>query len=223
MQDPSEKDLADTWGPANAVTPFQIRAMFRMAGLSEKDVYFDLGSGHGRTVRIAAAEFKVKRAVGIEQLPERFCQARALAKQHLTKRQLASVDFWLQSMDESTPTGVTVAYYGLDREGHEAGFFKKFFGKRRVRIILKDLPVLGYAPVAISRQSRTTWFFLMSYPLTKHVVMSRDEWAKSILGPSATICDVYKYYDRQLKSRDIIDRKASVNLLKRLVSKTFKK
>src|SRR6185503_8737924 len=124
MDSPYEKDLANTWGPANAVTPFQIRSMFKMAKLSKNDVYFDLGSGHGRTVRIAAAEFRVKRAIGIEHEPERYCHARGLARRHLSRKQLERVDFWLQEMDDTTPAGVTIAYYGLDRNGKEAVFFK---------------------------------------------------------------------------------------------------
>jgi hypothetical protein len=199
MESPYQKELANGWGPSNAVTPFQIRAMFEMGELSKSDVYFDLGSGHGRTVRIAVAEFGVKRAIGIEHEPERYCHARGLAKSHLSSIQLEKVDFWLQEMDDTVPTGVTIAYYGLDRNGNEPEFFKSFFGMRRVRIILKDLPIIEHAPIRISHKSRTTWFFLVSYPLGKHKVRTQDEWAKSVLGAEATIRDVYKYYDRQLK------------------------
>jgi hypothetical protein len=225
MDDPYEQEIADKYGPANAVTPFQIRSMCKMARLTKNDVLYDLGSGHGRVVRLAVREFKIKRAIGIEHEPERYCHARALAKKQLTKKQLAKVDFWLEGMDylkSSHLIGVTVAYYGLQPRMKDVKLFKQLFGRRRVRIIMKDLPPLGYAPIASSRESSTTWFFLMSYPL-KHKIRNRDAWAKSFLGPKVTINDVFKYYDRQLEKRDICDRKQTIRGLQILVGKVFKK
>ena len=224
MDAPYEHDIAEEYGPANAVTPFQIRSMFKMARLGRRDVFYDLGSGHGRVVRLAVKEFHVKRAIGIEHHSERFCHARSLAKQKLTKAQLAKVDFWLEGMDylkSSDLVGLTVAYYGLDPTKNNLKTFRQLFGRRNIRLITKDLPILGYAPLASSRESKTTWFFLMSHPL-KHRITDRDRWAKTFLGPNATIDDVYKYYDRQLKKRQLLDREQSVRALKRLVGKVFK-
>jgi len=221
MNSPYEKEIADEWGPANAVTPFQIRSMFRMAKLGTNDVYYDLGSGHGRTVRLAAKEFRVRMAIGIEHEPERFCHARMLAKKTLTKRQLDRVEFWLEEMDESDLVGAKVAFYGLEPHRHEDKLFRKLFKGRRVRIIRKDLPTVGYAPIGSSRDSRSTWFFLMSYPLTKYRIEDKDKWAKAVLGPKATTKDVFRYYDRQLKRRKIADRASMVRKLRRLVRESF--
>lgn len=223
MDSPYEKEIADEWGPANAVTHFQIRKMFKMAKLKRNDVLYDLGSGHGRVVRLAVTEGHVKRAIGIEHEPERFCHARALAKKLLTKRQLAKVDFWFEETGDSDLVGATVVYYGLEPHEDEDKMFRKLFKGRRLRIIRKDLPIVGYAPIASSRESRTTSFFLMSYPLPKHRIKTKDAWAKTILGPKATIDDVFKYYHRQLKRRDIIDRVSMVRELKRLVRESFTK
>ena len=62
----------------------------------------------------------------------------------------------------------------------------------------------------------------MSYPL-KDRIMDRDAWAKTFLGPMATIGDVFKYYDKQLKKRTITTRVQDVRALKRLVGRAFKK
>jgi trans-aconitate methyltransferase len=43
-----------------------LRKLFRFAGLRRSDIFYDLGCGNSSAVSIAAKEFKVKRAVGIE-------------------------------------------------------------------------------------------------------------------------------------------------------------
>ena len=43
-----------------------VRKLFRFAGLRRSDIFYDLGCGNRSAVSIAAKEFKVKRAVGIE-------------------------------------------------------------------------------------------------------------------------------------------------------------
>jgi trans-aconitate methyltransferase len=43
-----------------------IRKMFKLANLSNTDIFYHLGCGKNNTVAIAAKEFKVKRAIGIE-------------------------------------------------------------------------------------------------------------------------------------------------------------
>jgi hypothetical protein len=44
----------------------KVKKALRQCGLSEEDVFCDLGCGDGRTLLIAAEEFKVKKAVGWE-------------------------------------------------------------------------------------------------------------------------------------------------------------
>lgn len=48
-------------------TPYPVvRAMLKVANVTPDDIVYDLGCGDGRIVVIAAKEFKVKKAVGIE-------------------------------------------------------------------------------------------------------------------------------------------------------------
>ncbi|MHA1300976.1 MAG: SAM-dependent methyltransferase [Candidatus Helarchaeota archaeon] len=54
------------WVPTKKET---IRKMLKFAELNPNEVLYDLGSGDGRIPIIAAQEFKVKRAVGIELNP----------------------------------------------------------------------------------------------------------------------------------------------------------
>ncbi|MEM4481290.1 MAG: protein-lysine N-methyltransferase [Desulfurococcaceae archaeon] len=48
-------------------TPYPVvRAMLKVANVTPEDVVYDLGCGDGRVLVVAAKEFNVKRAVGIE-------------------------------------------------------------------------------------------------------------------------------------------------------------
>ncbi|MEM4441164.1 MAG: protein-lysine N-methyltransferase [Desulfurococcaceae archaeon] len=54
-------------------TPYPVvRAMLKLANAGPDDVVYDLGCGDGRILVVAAKEFNVKRAVGIELDKERY-------------------------------------------------------------------------------------------------------------------------------------------------------
>ena len=60
-------------------TPEQVLAMLRMAGVTRRDIVYDLGSGDGRIVIAAAKQFGA-RGVGIDIDPQRTEEANANAK-----------------------------------------------------------------------------------------------------------------------------------------------
>ncbi|MFB3829826.1 MAG: cyclopropane-fatty-acyl-phospholipid synthase family protein [Bryobacteraceae bacterium] len=60
-------------------TPGITRAMLELAGVTSKDVVYDLGCGDGRVVITAAREFGA-RGVGIDIDPQRIAEARENAK-----------------------------------------------------------------------------------------------------------------------------------------------
>lgn len=59
------------WSPWWRTSDKAIREAFKLAGVKSSDVVYDLGSGDGRTLIVAAKEFGA-RAVGIEIDPLRF-------------------------------------------------------------------------------------------------------------------------------------------------------
>lgn len=67
------------WAPWWRTSDDKIRKAFKLAKLNSKDVVYDLGSGDGRSLIIAAKEFKA-RAVGIEIDPLRFYLSKLLVK-----------------------------------------------------------------------------------------------------------------------------------------------
>lgn len=60
-------------------TPEQVKEMLRLAGVRQRDIVYDLGSGDGRIVIAAAKEYGA-RGVGIDIDPERTGEAVANAK-----------------------------------------------------------------------------------------------------------------------------------------------
>lgn len=59
------------WSPWWRTSDKAIREAFKLAGVKSSDIVYDLGSGDGRTLIVAAKEFGA-RAVGIEIDPLRF-------------------------------------------------------------------------------------------------------------------------------------------------------
>ena len=74
-------DETNEFGPPICFSNIEIRKMLRIVKLSEKDVFYDLGSGFGQTMIIALTEFGVKKAIGFELNKER----REKSIQRLTK------------------------------------------------------------------------------------------------------------------------------------------
>ena len=75
-------DVRGWWGdgPPILFTNPQIRKMLNLSKAGKDDVFFDLGSGWGQNLIIAASEFGVKRCVGVENSKARCQKARGRIK-----------------------------------------------------------------------------------------------------------------------------------------------
>lgn len=220
----TKNQVEDKWGPANAITPSQILNMLELGNVGGNDIFYDLGSGHGRVVRIAVTKGRVKKAIGIEVDEDRFCMSRNIAKRELSRRQLRKVDYWLGYLQDYKLSDATVVYEGHYEVKDEVNTYKKILGKRRVKIIKRDLPLISYLPISVNRTSRNCWFFLMKYPLHRHKTRSKNKWASYVLGRNnVTIRDVYDYYDKQMKKEGMrpSERRRDLNRVKKLVRERF--
>jgi hypothetical protein len=56
----------------------------------------------------------------------------------------------------------TVVYNSLIEEDDEIEIYKKRFNTKRLRLIKKDLPLVGYSPYLVSRDLEDSWFFFLS-------------------------------------------------------------
>jgi precorrin-6B methylase 2 len=84
----------DDIGPATALSPKERSVLIDLAKIGKNDVFYDLGSGHGRLVIDVVKTTKAKKAVGIEVDYKRFCNSVRLAQRSLSKAQLKRTDFY---------------------------------------------------------------------------------------------------------------------------------
>jgi hypothetical protein len=213
----------------------QTKAMLKLAKVNSKDIFCDIGCGDGITIRLALSYAHAKQAIGVESDYTNYLTALKSAIRSLPKSQLERIEFWLGNIDnEETTEGkyifdyskVTVVYNSLNEDDDEIPLYGERFNTRKhsLKIVKKDLPLVGYVPVSRSEECADCWFFLMRAPLSKYRIGSKNKWAVSLLGRSnATIEDVYDYYERQLLNRDTSrkDAKRAVADLKRLVCYRF--
>ncbi len=129
--------------------------------------------------------------------------ARSNAFDQLSKSELRRIDFWLGSYQSDEDDGsdllynyedATVVYDSfIEEDDDEIDFYKDRFITKKLRVIKKDLPLVGYEPYRANRDHIDSWFFMHKFPLKK--VRNRDQWAKLVMGrEDAVIGDVFKYY-----------------------------
>jgi hypothetical protein len=182
----------------------QIEQLIKLAAFRDKDVFYDLGSGSGNVVIQVAKQTHVK-AIGIEIEKESYQKARKAAFKQLSKEQLSRTEFWYgDQFDKGTEfpffydiQDATVIYNSLHEDATFAKYYEEQLGSKHVRIITKDLPMVGYKSIA-NRCNSDCWLFLTSYPFKR--IRRKGDWAKSILGHSSvSMEDVYHYYRGQMK------------------------
>ena len=81
--------------------------MLQLAGITSSDVVYDLGSGDGRIVMLAAQKYRV-RGVGIEIQPHLIERARAIAREAEVTERVRFVEGDLFTADISEATIVTI-------------------------------------------------------------------------------------------------------------------
>jgi hypothetical protein len=97
----------------------EIRKMLGLAAAGPHDVFYDLGSGWGQNLIIAATELKVRRATGIEVDKERYAKSVEQLKKWKLKEDQANVilgDFEKLPL-KSILKDATIVFFGLSTEG----------------------------------------------------------------------------------------------------------
>lgn len=221
MEIKTEKQLEEEWGPANALSPLEIKNMLSWVKLKSTDIFYDLGSGHGRVIRLAVQHAHVKKAIGIEHVEDRFCRSREIVKRTISKSDLKKVDFLFGDMEDFDLSDATVVYEGHDPYDKEDQMYRKLFGGKKVKIIKRHLPLIGYKHVGAFRSKNRSWFFVMQTPLKKHRTYSKNEWFSSVLGKGGVQMDEFlNDYDKRLKKFiEVKERRESIRHIKKLIQK----
>lgn len=114
-------DLEYKWhgiGPPVFYTNQNIRRMLHLANITEKDTFFDLGSGYAQNVILALTEFQARKAKGFEYDEGRI----AVSKRRVNENGLSEDCKIIEGSFEDTITEkqlrqATVIYYGLEGAG----------------------------------------------------------------------------------------------------------
>ncbi|MCI0565402.1 MAG: class I SAM-dependent methyltransferase [Nitrososphaera sp.] len=200
-----------------------IRQLVKLAGIKKNDVFYDLGCASGKVVIELAKNRKIKRAVGVDNDPTEFPKAWLRAFRELRANRLWYVDFRLADIQDFQYGDATVIYQGTDEDTDTVSEYSKRLGSNKVRIITKDLPLVGYLPEKSNQPKNSQRLFITEYPLTRASELSK--WIKSILGNSGTVDMLYRYYYGRVLSHypnQKQDASLAVRDLKRLVIHRFR-
>ena len=143
---PGEKGKLAPWIP----TPMRVvRKALELAWVNRCDTLYDLGSGDGRVVVTAAAEYGVRKAVGVEidDVLAELARANAREKGVADRVLILEEDFFRVPLGEAT-----VVYLYLYMSINEA--LKPKLEKELepgARVVTIDFPVPGWTPVRIKR------------------------------------------------------------------------
>ena len=183
--------------------------MINLAQFKKGDVFYDLGCGTGGVV-IGVAKTSVAKSIGIESCKKLYNKARMRLNQGIRKRKIKAfekIDFWLSNTDNQDVdndnkqvidfSDAKVIFYSLDEDEYLIDSFKNWKIWDKVKIIKKDIPLIGYESEA-NRSDKDCWLFLTKPPYKK---ISKNEWLKSVSKDFDTVDKLYKYYFDQLSKR----------------------
>lgn len=211
------------------LTSRRIEILLNFANLKQDDVFYDIGSGRGEIVRTAFRKYKVKKSIGIELLKSLYRISIKKTLNSFSNNPIGEgIEFWygdFSSCDNEkyyiyNITNATVIFNSLDPTKEEENFYKTQFPTKKIRIIKKDMPLIGYLPKSINKEDRLMWFYLMETPLLKKT-KSKTKWFKSILNnPNSTEEDFFKHLKKQWKKRGIYesDIKEGIEDLKEMIN-----
>jgi SAM-dependent methyltransferase len=136
-------------------------AMLALAGVTAADVVYDLGSGDGRIVVIAAEKYGA-RGVGVEIDPELVARARAIARQTAVADRVTFLEGDLFTADISPATVVTLYLSpGVNRR-LEAKLRREL--RPGTRIVSHQFPIGRWPPERTVRASDGTDLYLWTVP-----------------------------------------------------------
>ncbi len=177
-------------GPEDYQSNRHIRKILILAKASRRDVFYDLGCGRGQLCVVAATEFGVKRAVGIELHRGRAAKARQRVRElGLTDRiEIRNEDFM-----ESDLQDATIVYNGLEEIHEDVTLFERKL-KTGCRIVSLFLPFVGVLPVAADYP-----FYLMEMPFKK--TKDAPLWISKALFTGASLQQLYQELDTDREYR----------------------
>lgn len=120
-----------------------IREIFRFAELTENDVFYHLGCGNGNSIAIALQEFRVKKAVGVDNNKEKTLQGEKI----LHEKQITGGSFVHQDITEANINDASVILFWFSDEKIIEKMILKFQNLRPgCKVITLWGPLTGHMP-----------------------------------------------------------------------------
>ena len=177
-------------GPAKATKKPEFMRLLRYLRPTKKDIFYDLGCGHGYPCIWIAK--RVKLAIGIENHYARFCRAQL----NVQKSGLPNVKIIKKDLEDATYEDATIIYSFIELSFNDLARIQKF--------VKSGTTIVMYARVPYPIRSRwvTGNYFMMKTPFKR--VRSEDEYARIYMGKKkATIDDVYAWFGRRKDAKKL--------------------
>ncbi|MDE1763624.1 MAG: methyltransferase domain-containing protein [Thaumarchaeota archaeon] len=123
-----------------------LREIFEFASLDKDDVFYHLGCGNGRSLLIALEEFRVKKAVGIDNNDEKISSARKILDNRFSNCILKCEDVLESDISDAT----VILFWFLDDLIVEKMAEKFSMLKKGCKIITIWGPLPGHLPDKVS-------------------------------------------------------------------------
>ena len=120
-----------------------LREIFRFANLTKNDIFYHLGCGKGNSIIIALEEFRVKKAIGIDNNKEKISQGQELLqKKHITNGSFRHQDITISDINDAS----VILFWFSDEKIIEEMIPKFQNLKPGCKIITIWGPLTGYMP-----------------------------------------------------------------------------
>lgn len=120
-----------------------LREIFRFVNLTKNDIFYHLGCGKGNSITIALEEFRVKKAIGIDNNKEKISQGQEV----LQKKHIANGSFRHQDITISDINDASVILFWFSDEKVIEEMIPRFQNlKPGCKIITIWGPLTGYMP-----------------------------------------------------------------------------
>jgi ubiquinone/menaquinone biosynthesis C-methylase UbiE len=170
--------LVRSWrGKPNATTYREALQVFKLAALSKRDVFWDLGCGYGRVCIWAAR--RCMQSIGVESDKRRA----AIAKRKVERRRLANVRIIKGDFQRVKFPDAHVVFYCSTQVGFDDFRRWKRSGRRSFRVVTSGPP-----PVPVKPVKRIGAFYLTKIPYV--TAKTGAQWCHAVLGRRGTFKDV---------------------------------
>jgi hypothetical protein len=151
-----------------------IKKIFEKNKVNQNGIFYDLGCGTAELCIEVAANYNLKKIIGIEANLDVFIEATSnVIKHNLTKR----IWLWHDFIEKSDFSDATIAFYSLKPSYNHILHLKKMLGEECV-LITPRLPIPLVIPSDVVKINDDEFF--ITKDISKNYVKNADEWVQTL-------------------------------------------